>query len=436
MIPTRRLILLLVVLALPLLLAEVVPVVADIALLLNLGLLAAVIADLLISARPSQLQVRREVSDVLSLGDDNPARLIVTNRSSRPIQLTVHDDSGPLCRTDRLPQTQIAPVDRSIEYAYSIRPLRRGRSSLQAVHLRFPTRLGLWNRHHVRELPAEIRIYPNIRAVYRYQLLARQNRLAELGVRNTRMPGQGSQFERLRDYRYGDEIRNIDWKATARNQRLISREFNVERNQNIVLMVDCGRFMRNEVDGISYLDYALNAALMLSDVALGQGDNVSLLAFSDRVERFVRPVHGRPGMQQILQSTFDLQLSDRVSDFPAAFEYLTRMQRKRALVILITYAANELQLRVIGESLRLKSLSWLPLCVLLQDVGLQKLANSLPQTDVDAFQTAAAAEIITIMHDEAERIRDRGVNLIDTPPQLLTEHVINEYLRAKARNLM
>ena len=149
-----------------------------------------------------------------------------------------------------------------------------------AVHLRYPTRLGLWSRQQARPLVTPIRIYPDIRAVYRYELMSRQNRLSEIGVRMVRMPGQGREFERLREFRYGDEIRQIDWKATARQRALISREFNVERNQNIVIMVDCGRFMRNETDGISYLDRALNSAIMLSYIALGQGDNVSLLAFS------------------------------------------------------------------------------------------------------------------------------------------------------------
>lgn len=436
MIPTRRLILVTTVLALPLLLAGLFPATAELALLANLVLLAVAFTDLQISSRPDQLQIRREISDVLSLGAENPAELHVISRSPFPVQLTIHDDPGPDCRVEKLPQVLTIKPDRTAQVNYTIRPIRRGQSALEAVHLRFSTRLGLWNRHSVRRLETPIRIYPDIRAVYRYELLARQNRLAEIGVRNTRMPGQGSQFERLRDYRYGDEIRSIDWKATARQQRLISREFNVERNQNIVLMVDCGRFMRNEVEGISYLDYALNAALMLSYIALGQGDNVALLAFSDQIERYVRPVHGRPGMQQILRSTFDLQVSDRVSDFSRAFEYLTQVQRKRALVILITFATNELQLRVIGESLRLRSVSWLPLCILLQDVRLMDLANSQPKSDVAAFHTAAAAEILTIMQDEAERIRESGVSLIDIAPQRLTEQVINQYLRAKAQNLM
>ncbi|MEO1980921.1 MAG: DUF58 domain-containing protein, partial [Fuerstiella sp.] len=138
------------------------------------------------------------------------------------------------------------------------------------------------------------------------------------GTRLQPRRGEGMEFHQLREYHPGDRLRQIDWKATARQRQLIPREFNVERNQNIVLMVDCGRFMRNETDGISYLDQALNSAIMLSYIALGQGDNVSLLAFSNRIERFIRPVRGKPGIQTILRSTYDIQASSKSADYSLA----------------------------------------------------------------------------------------------------------------------
>ena len=436
MIPTRRLVLIATVLALPLLLAGIDRSMADIALLLNLVLVAVACVDLLISPIPSLVSVERNISEVLSVGAANPASLTVRNRSLVPLTVTLHDDPGLQCETDRLPQTVVLAPDKESSVHYTVKPNRRGASVMPAVHLRFPTRLGLWMRQQVRPLPTAIRIYPDIRAVYRYELMARQNRLSEIGVRMVRMPGQGREFERLHEYRYGDEIRQLDWKATARQRELISREFNVERNQNIVIMVDCGRFMRNESDGISYLDRALNSAIMLSYIALGQGDNVALLAFSSRIERFIRPVRGKPGIQSILRSTYDIQASPNASDYSMALEYLTTVQRKRALVVLITFVTDELQLRVIGNSLKLRSLPYLPLCVLLQDVGLRAMADRIPETDLDAYYTAAAAQVLTGQSHEAASLREAGIMLIDTPPDLLTERLINEYLSIKARNLM
>ncbi len=434
--PTRRFIGLVLFLSIPLFLGWLNRDIADAALVANLVLLAVAVVDLVISPSPARIDVEREVSEVLSVATRNPAVLKLHNRGPHPLKVTLHDDAGPLAETRELPQTVALGGWKEAEVHYAIHPLRRGENRLGPVWLRFPTRLGLWERRESRPLEAVVRIYPDIRAVHRYDLLARQNRLAELGVRVARMPGQGREFERLREFRYGDEIRQVDWKATARHRSLISREYNVERNQNIVIMVDCGRFMRNETDGVSFLDRALNSAIMLSWIALGQGDNVSLMAFSNRVERFVRPVRGKPGIQSLLRSTYDIEASHDAADYTLALEYLARVQRNRALVMLITYVTDELQLDVIGESLRLKSRPWLPLCVLFQDTGLRELAHRIPETDLDAYHTAAAARILAGQMAKAAALRDSGVLIIDTPPALLTERLINEYLSIKARGMI
>jgi len=436
MIPSRLLIWLTVLLVVPLMLGGMNRTVGDTALLLNLFLLTLAAVDLWISPSPRQLQIERCVSEVLSVGATNPASLILTNQSGLMMTVSVHDDAGEMIEVDDLPRTVPVLARQGETVRYQLRPLRRGASELVAVSIRFSTVLRLWLRHETRPLSLSVRIYPDIRAVYRYELMASRNRLAEIGVRVLRMPGQGREFERLREYRYGDEIRHIDWKATARQRELITREFNVERNQNVVLMVDCGRLMRNESGGISYLDQALNSAIMLSYIALGQGDNVSLVAFSNRIERFIRPVRGKPGIQTILRSTYDIQPSDNAADYNLALEYLTTVQRKRALVILITFVNDEIQLQRISESLRVRSLPWLPMCVLLQDVDLQSMAERVPVSLLEAYHTSAAASILHGQAQHVSALRERGVMMIGTPPDLLTERLINEYLTIKARNQM
>lgn len=453
MIPSQRLIALAILLATPLLVGgagDVYPdflpggsainisgrSLADIALLLNIVLVVVAGVDLVVSGSPDDIEIEREISDVLSVGTANPAKIILRSKCRLPLHVSVHEDAGYLCESERLPQSiDLAPWKEN-SVSYNVLPFKRGAATLNAVHIRFPTMLKLWTRHQVRQLETKVRIYPDIRAVYRYELMASRNRLAEIGVRVMRMPGQGREFERLREYRYGDEIRHIDWKATARQRELVTREFTVERNQNVVFMVDCGRFMRNETDGISYLDRALNSAIMLSYIALGQGDNVSLMAFSNKIERFVRPVRGKPGIQAILRSTYDIQASTAAADYNLALEYLSKMQRKRALVVLITFVTDETQLKIIGESLQLRSLPYLPMCVLLQDVGLRQMADQIPGTDAEAFHTAAAAQMLSGQAQQVAAMRENGVMMVETPPDLLTERLINEYLTIKMRNQM
>ena len=436
MIPSRLLIWLSVLLVVPLMLGGMNRSLGDTALLMSLGLVIAAGVDLLISASPHQLDVERDVSDVLSVGMANPAGLRVFNRSAHPLTVSIHDDAGEMCEVEDLPQTVTVALKKSETVRYQIRPRRRGASELLSVSLRFPTLWRLWTRHEIRSVRLPVRIYPDIRAVYRYELMASRNRLAEIGVRIMRMPGQGREFERLREYRYGDETRHIDWKATARQRELVTREFNVERNQSLVLMVDCGRFMRTESGGISYLDQALNSAIMLSYIALGQGDNVSLMAFSNRIECFIRPVRGKPGIQTILRSTYDIQPSDKAADYALALEYLATVQRKRALVMLITFVSDEVQLRRVAESLRVRSVPYLPLCVLLQDVDLQDMAERVPASSLEAYHTAAAASILNGQAQQVTALRESGIMIVSTSPQQLTERLISDYLTIKARNQM
>lgn len=436
MIPSRRLVALAAVLVLPLMTSGIFPWAADVALLLNLLLLLTAVIDLCVSPSPGEISIEREVSEILSVGVANPAMIVLRNRSHFPLLVTLHDDPGEDCVVERLPQTVSLAPSATVSVKYVLRPLNRGESSLVAVHLRFATRLGLWVRQEIRPMPTAIRIYPDIRAVHRFELMARKNRLSEIGVRVVRMPGQGREFERLREFRSGDELRQIDWKATSRLQSLVSREFSLERNQNLVVMVDSGRFMRNECNGVSFFDHALNAAIMLSYIALGQGDNVSLLVFSNRIERYIRPVRGRAGIQQILRSTCDLKSSSHAADYTHALEYLTTVQRKRALVVLITFVADELQLRTIGATLRLRSVPYLSMCVLLQDAGLRKMADQIPETDLDAFHTASAAQILTGQSHEIASLREAGILITDTTPILLAERLINDYLNIKMKNLM
>ena len=293
MIPRWRL-MILAACALPVLVAGIwMPPLRDAAVIVNLALICLATADGLMTAPLKKLRVSREVSETLSVGTRNPVRLIIRNFAQEPVTVELFDETPRPGSATRQPITLCVPPGAERAGTYAFQPVRRGNSEFSAVYLRTASRFGLWTLLERRELRSPVRILPDIRSVYRYELMARRNRVAELGIKMSRLRGRGSEFERLRDYRREDELRQIDWKATARNQRLISREFNIERNQNVLVAVDCGRSMLNESDGISYLDRALNASLMLCYIALGQADNVGFMAFSSRVERAVKPREAR-----------------------------------------------------------------------------------------------------------------------------------------------
>ena len=434
--PTRRLIFLALVAAVPMAAAAVMPEMKAIGFLLNLLIISAASADFVLTPRSRMIDVSRDVSEVLSVGDRNPVQLQLVNRSGTTLNVEATDEAPVHGEADGIPVKLTLSPFKEASARYLFQPHRRGHGRFRAVHLRYTSRLGLWTIAERRELDKAVRIYPDIRAVYRYELMARQNRLEEIGLKVNRLRGQGSEFERLREYRNEDEPRQIDWKATSRTQTLISREYNIERNQNVMILLDCGRSMRNESHGISHMDRSLNAAIMLSYIALGQGDNVSLMAFSNKVERYVRPLRGKPAIQTLIRHTFDLEAREYASDYSLAVENLSLRQRKRALVILITHATDEQHAETVGRYFRSFRSAHLLLCVFLRDTGLAELAARVPNEDIEAFESAAASELLAAQARHVAGLREAGVLVLETLPESLSAQVINQYLDVKARHLM
>tara|TARA_R110002049_G_scaffold100571_1_gene244784 strand:- start:146 stop:1048 length:903 start_codon:yes stop_codon:yes gene_type:complete len=298
------------------------------------------------------------------------------------------------------------------------------------------SRFGLWTIYDERDIRQEIKIYPDIQSVRGVELLARRNRLAEAGIKLSRLRGRGTDFDRLREYRRGDEFRSIDWKATSRHQELISREYVVEKNQNIIFLLDCGRSMCNADEGVTHFDRALNAAILLSYVALRQGDTVSLMACSNKVECWVPPIRGASSIQKLIRQVYDLTPIYEASDYQLMSEQLQLRYRKRSLVVVLTHALDEVHLEYLGNALRMMRWPHLVLSAFLRNVPLENRMNSIPETDREAFQIAAAAEIVSSQATQIAALQKSGLLVLDTLPENLSVNLISRYLDIKARQLL
>jgi len=403
---------------------------------LDLLVLLLAIIDAWTSPSLSKIEVHREAPDVLSVGASNAVKVWLTNRNRVPLIVEYHDSIPQPATAVGLPfKLELAP-DRPRYRVYHITPQRRGQNEYGDLFLSCRSRWRFWSLFEQRPQRQPVRIYPDIQAVHGIELLARKNRVAETGVRLSRLRGRGSEFERLREYRRDDEYRHIDWKATARHQELVSREYVVERNQNILIVLDAGRSMCNAAGGMSHLDRALNAAIVLSYVALRQGDNVGLLAFSNRVERWVRPVRGAGGIQTIIRHTYDLEPRYEASDYQLMVDELRRRFGKRSLVILLTHALDEVHMRSISRSLRELRSPYLAVGAFLRSVGLHEKLNRQPGDDLEAFQVAAAADVVSAQNLQIAALQHAGLFVLDVLPEQLSGSVLSQYLEIKARHLL
>lgn len=400
--------------------------------------LAALIAAIDLFTLPARatFAVDRETGRVASLRQAHPVQLVVSNQSPRSYFVWIRDGVPEELRAE--PQEfrlLLAPRSRAIAH-YQARSVRRGAFELSTVHLRVRSRLGLWQRLLDYQASSVIHVYPDMKQLSEYALLARTNRLNLLGVRRTRRIGQDNEFERLRDYTPDDNYKHIDWRSTARRQKLTVKDFQSNQSQRLIFLLDCGRMMTNLAGDLSLLDHSLNAMLMLSYVALSHGDSVGLLCFSDEIHGFVPPASGMRQMNRLLHASFDRFPRLVESRYDQAFLYLATHCRKRSLVVLISNLIDEVNANQVGQYLQSFVGKHLPLGVLLRDRGLFEAAEAVNPDEDALYRAAAAADILSWRQQVLADLEAKGVLSLDVFPESLTAPLVNRYLEVKARHLL
>lgn len=396
---------------------------------LGIALLAGL--DALLARRPL-VTVTRHAPGVLSIGKPNVVTLEIKSTSRRRLTVSVTDDLFDTAESADLPlRLELPPRGRETA-RYRVVPSRRGAHALGDHHARYLSPFSFWIRQIDIPAASPVKVYPDVQAVRAYELLARQDRDPS-ALKASRKRGGESEFERLREYRRGDEFRSIDWKATARRQKLISREYQLESNQNILFLLDAGRLMTARSAGLSLFDHALNATLMLSHVAARGGDRVGLLAFSDEIKSYAPPAGGAGAARQIIQAGYDLHPELVESNYGAAFEHVGLRVRKRSLVVLFTQVVDEVAAADLLRMMRGVMPRHLPLMVILRDVEIDELVEGAA---VDPYLRGAAAELSGFRDRLVRELKKQGALVLDVSPAQLTPQLINRYLEIKARHLL
>lgn len=398
------------------------------------GLITLAGIDLLLSLK-RLVTVRREAAEVMSLGRHNAVNLSIRSISRRSLRVRITFDLFDEAHSPDLPLALLLGPRGSQRSKISVEPRRRGAYELGDHWVRYPSLLGLWQRQYRVRARHKVRVYPDLQQVRQFELLARQNRELSL-VRASRLKGGESEFARLRDYTRDDEFRAIDWKATARRQKLTSREYQLESNQNIVFMLDAGRLMTAQVAGISQFDHALNATLMLSHVATRGGDQVGLVGFDSTVRAFVHPSAGPGASAKLVRAAYDLHPRLVESDYDHAFAQVALRQRKRSLLILFTQVVDNSVARTLLKQTRTLLKLHLPLIVLFRDTDVDALLERTATTDLARYQQGAAAELLRWRGSVIGDLKRAGALVLDVAPQRLTTNLINTYLQIKARHLL
>ncbi len=399
------------------------------------GLVA--LADLASLIGSKRFRALRQCGHICSIGERHGVILEIENLGKMSRKVRLKDDHPDTFEVEPSEFEIVVPGMRKAELSYQMIPKRRGTYSFHQIYALASSRLGLWQRQMTWPYLTTVRVYPDIRQIGRYTVLARRDRLSTIGVRSSRRLGTDNEFERLRDYVEGDEPRFIDWRSTARRDKLTVRAHQLNQSQRIIFMIDCGRMMAgNTGDGLSPLDHAFNAMLLLSHVALLRGDQVGLMAFSDRIRVFLPPSGGSRKIRKLVHQVHNVFPELVEPRYDQAFLELEKRCGKRSLVVLMTNLFDDMTAGMVAEYLGNLKGRHLPLGVFLRDHDLFRMADSGHESGADFYRAAAAAEMLNWRERVLSGLRKRGTLTLDVFPEELTASLVNRYLQIKARHLL
>lgn len=411
-------------------------------------LVAVAIADGLWVLAIKPVSIERQVNKNLPVNSWSPVQLLVSHRQSYGVQLQVFDHHPQDVLVRGQPKYVSIPAQQHARIHYRIRPLQRGSDRFVGTDVLLRSPLRLWRRRQWIEGEQEIRIYPNFADVAKYALLATDNRLSQLGVRRRQRRGEGQDFRQLREYRLGDPMKQIDWKASSRYRKLISREYQDERDQQVLFLVDCSRRMRHMEEGQAHLDQALNAMLLVAYIASKQGDAVGFLSSGGArsgkssepsgqgaQEKWASPKKGAATVNYLLDRSYDLRPSMQAADYLAAAKQLLTLQRKRSLVIIMTNTRDEDQGDLL-QAVRLLARKHLVVLADLQEPGLsQRLLHKVQNLD-DALEYHAVFDYLNLRRQSHDQFRHAGAVCLDTTAKDLPLRLVNQYLDIKQSGIL
>lgn len=401
------------------------------------GLLALAFADSRASRLPEGLEIFREFGGRFHIGAETEVRVRVENHTPRSFDLKIKDEHPPELAlvAPRETELRVEPHESKV-FAYALKPERRGRFEFGRVALRWRTRLGLaWREGRAGE-PSAVKVYPNVRRAREAELKALGARSLVAAQRRAAWRGEGRDFESLREYVPGDELRHVSWSATARRGRLTTRQYQIERDQTVLVALDAGRLMTARIERETKFDTAIHAALALMSAARRAGDHAGLLVFGRRVGAYVPPSKGREQLERVLEALHAVEPELIEPSYTRAFEFIAANCKRRSLVVLLTDLVDEEGSRELLSSLRLLRPRHLPLVVTIADRDLRASVRDEPADTRELFAQSVAEEIMLQREAALRLVEAQGGLALDVTATALVPSLLETYIRVKERGLL
>ncbi len=389
------------------------------------------VVDLLLGLRRPQLRISRKVPGNLPVTAWSPVELLIKNDDSRSHSLLLHDHYDPNFSVRDAQQAVVLQKKTAATVTYQVYPQKRGPALFSHTEIITASPFALWQKRWIFRHEDRVRVFPNFRKVANYTILARAENLSLLGIHKTMRRGEGNEFQQLREYREGDSLQKIDWKATSRLRKFISRDYEDERDQQIVFLVDTGRRMIHEGDGIRHLDQVLNSILLLAFVAARQGDAAGMFCFGG-TRKWYPPRREAGALRGLLLHMYDIEARPVASDYTRATEDILALQKRRAMMVIAANSRAEdyEEIGTMAEILGRKHL------VVVADLKEEIFETTLRQP-VGNFPDALTHQALRTMLNRRKRfltrLRSRNIEVLDVTPKQLPGVLVSRYLEIKSK---
>jgi len=403
----------------------------------DLVLISLAIIDGCRSTLPKAIRITREFAGRFAVGAETDVQIKLQNATARPITLRIKDEYPPQMKLigAREAAVRVAAQTEAL-LVYGLKPPKRGRFEFGQTAVRFLSRWSLaWCQTLVGE-PTPVKVYPNLRRAREAELKALGARSLVAAHRKTSWRGEGREFESLREYVRGDELRHISWTATARRGKLTTRQYQIERDQTILIALDAGRLMTARIDQETKLDSAVHAALALMSAAARGGDNAGLMVFGRRIQKYLPPNRGREHMDAALEALHAVEPEMIEPSSTRALEFVAANSKRRSLVVLLTDLVDEEGSKELLTSLKLLRPRHLPLVVTIADRDLKAVVRDAPETGEELFTQSVAEEIMHLREGALRLVESQGGLALDVTAAALAPALLEKYLQVKERGLL
>ena len=403
----------------------------------NVAMLAVAVVDARRSRLPPGVHISREFGGRFAVGAETEVRIHVQNGSARAITLEVKDEYPPQMTLNGVREGRMQLEAQSTAMLiYGLTPPKRGRFEFGHTALRYLSRLKLvWCETKV-TAPEAVKVYPNMRRAREAELKALGARSVVSSHRKTSWRGEGREFESMRDYVRGDELRHLSWTATARRGKLTTRQYQIERDQTILIALDAGRLMTARIEKETKLDSAVHATLALFSAAARAGDNAGLMVFGRRIKTYLPPNRGRDHIEAALEALYSIEPEMIEPSYARAFEFISANSKRRSLVVLLTDLVDEEGSKELLTSLHLLRPRHLPLVVTIADRDLKAVVREAPTSVRELFTQSVAEEIIHHREAALRLVESQGGLALDVTAAALAPALLETYLRVKERGLL